>query len=139
MMGLNPAQRNSVTIALRRMEQTLANLSHQAGQDETGILYRRRLSLSAAEQEKMRSLIASARQEIAALAERFQLEAEEEDGRHTAAAHLSYIWTMLEDIRPRKLKRYGEVDPALAESLEPGLDRLIALTVALKRLLAPEG
>lgn len=138
-MSLNPAQRNSVAIALRQTEQVLADLLHQAGRCDSGILYRSRLALSDAEKEQMQALIASAKEEIATLAERFHLEAEEEDERRTAVARLSYIWTVLEDIRPDKLQRYGEVAPTLRESLEPSLDRLIALTLTLGRLLAAEG
>jgi len=138
-MGLNPAQRNSVTIALRVMEQTLANLTRQAGRSETGILYQSSLPLSNGERDQMQTLVEAARREIAALAERLQLEATKEDGRCSAAAHLSDAWTMPEDIRPAKLSRYGKVDPDLLESLEPGLDRLITLSLALERLLASEG
>ncbi len=103
-----------------------------------GILYQSSLPLSNGEREEMQALVNAARQEIAALAERLQLDATEEDGRRSAAAHLSYVWTILEDIRPTKLRRYGEVDPDLHESLGPGLDRLIALMLALERLLAAE-
>jgi len=137
-MGLNPAQRSSVTIALRVTEQTLTNLIRQAGRNETGILYQSSLPLSNAEREEMQALVNAARQEIAALVERLRLETTREDGRRAAVAHLSYVWTILEDIRPAKLKRYGEVDPDLHESLGPGLDRLIALMSALEHLLAGE-
>jgi hypothetical protein len=40
----------------------------------------------------------------------------------------------LEEIRPDRLKRYGAVDPALNETLSPGLERLIELVRAIQTL-----
>jgi hypothetical protein len=51
---------------------------------------------------------------------------------------MSLAWVSLEEIRPRRLRRYGAVDPTLSATIEPRLDHLAQLVRAIQ-VLASEG
>jgi hypothetical protein len=44
---------------------------------------------------------------------------------------LSYLWEVFEDTKSDKLKRYGDVDPALKNKLDPLLTNLMELMTKL--------
>jgi hypothetical protein len=49
-------------------------------------------------------------------------------------AQLSVDWANLSDVRAAKLRRYGEVDPRLADLLDADVDRLAQLALSLSTL-----
>ncbi len=92
--------------------------------EESGILYRRRLGLSPEQRAVMREQIASALAQIATLADRFGLSADDEDLGAAIAAQMSADWANLCDVRSDKLCRYGEVHPDLAHLLDADISAL---------------
>jgi hypothetical protein len=132
---LNTAQRSSLTIGLRAFEMHLRQAdTWLRGGEERGILYRRSLDLSSEGRAVARAQIAAALAQIAALAERFDLTVTEDDLGAAIAAQMSVDWANLSDARSAKLRRYGAVNPRLADLLDVDLDRLAQLALSLAAL-----
>jgi len=133
---LNTAQRSSLAIVLRMFEGQLrqADAWLQDG-SEDGILYRRVLRLPPEARAALRGQVATALAEIAELAQAFDLEPEEEDLAAAMAAAMSVSWASLCDSRSERLRRFGDVDPALREVLDPRIERLADLALSLASML----
>lgn len=132
---LNAAQRNSLTIGLRAFEMHLRQAdAWLQGVVEHGILYERTLSLSPEQHISARAQIVAALERIAVLTERFDLAATEDDLGATIASQMSVDWANLCDTRSDKLRRYGQVDPRLAEFLDADVDALAQLALSLAAL-----
>jgi hypothetical protein len=132
---LNPAQRSSLTVVLRAFEMHLRQIDvWLQGREERGILYRRSLNLPPALRAVAREQITEALAQIAVLVERFGLTATEDDLGPAIASLMSVDWANLCDTRSEKLRRYGEVDPCLADLLDADLDRLAQLALSLAAL-----
>jgi hypothetical protein len=129
---LNESQFNSLAIVLRLLEQDLRQADEWLqGADETGILYRRKLRLQPERRAVARRHIAAALRQIAELSRQFDLQPVDDSPEATIVSEMSERWANLVDSRSDKLNRYGDVDPRLAQALDPSLDRLIELTLAL--------
>lgn len=132
---LNVAQRRSVEIGLRTVEKHLLEarvwLQHAP---EPGFLQQRRASLTPDQQAAILDLIDVAEGEIARLAGRFNLVANEQEFAAVFIAGMSAAWAILCDLRADKLTRYGEVDQRLADELDPGIELLTQLTLTLANL-----
>jgi hypothetical protein len=136
---LNPAQRSSLTLGLRAFEKDLRQAdAWLLGGEEHGCLYRRSLDLAPERRAAARVQIAGALAQIAALAERFDLAVTEDDLGATIASQMSVDWANLCDTRSNKLRRYGEVDPRLAEFLDADVDALAQLALSLTALQRDE-
>jgi hypothetical protein len=132
---LNAAQRNSLTIGLRSFEADLRRAdAWLQGEGERGILYRRSLDLPPEGRAVARAQIAAALARIATLAEWFDLAVTEDNLGATIAAQMSVDWANLCDTRSDKLRRYGEVDPRLAEVLDADVEALAQLALSLAAL-----
>jgi hypothetical protein len=133
---LNPSQRRSVTVTLRGFENGLRQaLGWLDGRSENGILYRGTLNLSTEKREAMRLEIASALEEIATLSRVLGLDREEEDARGLIRSEMSVAWANLLDTQSKKLRGYGDVDPQLADVLDPGIIHLSSIAIRLANLL----
>lgn len=55
--------------------------------------------------------------------------------RRAAQGALTYLWTVLEDMRPKRLKAYGELERGEAEGIEKHVERLLAQLRELESLL----
>ena len=132
---LNAYQWNSVMLALRSFEETLRQAdAWLEGKEEYGILYQHRLNLSNGKRNAAQKQIAEALEQIAELARRLDLQAVEEDPDGLIHGKLTVSWANLIDTRSQKLRRFGEVDPGLAEVLDPDIDRLVQLAIDLAML-----
>lgn len=130
---LNIPQRSSVAIALRAFEKALrrADAALQGPAEEQGILYRRTMRLPMEKRPAIRQQIALALTEIAEVAQQLGLAVQEDPLESDIAAELSLDWAGLCDVRSAKLKRYGAVDVRLAEALDPHIERLADLALAI--------
>lgn len=137
-MGLNENQRRAVTVSLRLLEERLANVERMIHEDEQGILYSRRVAFTPEQVKHMEAVIAAMRDEIRRVATEFQLPREEQNVARAIAATLEMSWESLEEVRPRRLRNYGSVDPTLKETLEPILKRLIRLLFDLENTASGE-
>ena len=71
---------------------------------------------------------------IASVAETHGLPAEERDSGREIAGLLRISWESLAEIDSRRLGAYGRVDPGLRASLDPTLERMMALVVAIEEI-----
>jgi hypothetical protein len=69
------------------------------------------------------------------LMRRFDLPRTTVDDIRRLVAGLSLSWSQLCDSTSAKLSRFGAIDPALPEALDPDLERLINLVMRMIRLL----
>jgi hypothetical protein len=95
--------------------------------------------LSQEQRVRLSDLVGQARALIATLAERFGLKHETSDLAREAHGRLVGMWTALEDTRSRKLRRYGRVDPALSAALDPEIQKLVDLVLAMDEVLFARG
>jgi len=135
---LNRSQRMAVATTLRRAEWTLRHALIDLDAREQGILYGRSAEVSGEQRAQMEPEIARGLDEIARLAGRLDLPAQDIDHRAVMMGQLSILWSDLEDTHAEALRRYGEVTPGLAGALDPGIDALIGLVDRLLGLLADE-
>jgi hypothetical protein len=134
---LNRSQRISVAVTLCALEMTLRQaLAEQA--NEEGILYRRNGMLPSEQQAQIHELIQAALVEIALLAKELDLPVEVQNSRNDLWGKLAIQWADLQDIRPEKLVRYGEVAPELEVVLTPPLQRLGNVITRLRNALESE-
>ena len=132
-MNLNPGQERAVTIRLRLLEERLAIIGRLMDQDEHGRLYRRdRAPVSAEQRARMEALIVEIRVEIARVADTFHLASEEQDAARRIVGLLGITWESLGDIRAGRLGGRGDVDPGIHELLNPSVERLMQLVLALQ-------
>lgn len=55
--------------------------------------------------------------------------------RRAAQGALTYLWTVLEDLRPKRMKAYGELERGEAEEVEKHVERLLAQLRELENLM----
>ncbi len=135
---LNRYQRSAVAHTLRTLELTLRGALSEAGRREQGILYRRDGALSEEQAGEIERLIDAGLREIDALAQTLALPTEAFSNRTALLGQLNVLWVDLHEIRAESLRGYGQVNPDLALTLNPRIERLIELVTALMNLLQAE-
>ena len=133
-MPLNEYQRSSLQVSLKLLEKMLMEIEVLLNPETEGTLYRRILDIHTDRRSQILAISQDARREIAELATIFDLKREEMPVHQIIVANLSRVWADLEDTRPTTLARYGDVDPALKDTLDPRIDRLIKLVLAMEAL-----
>lgn len=133
---LNDSQKFSIFVTLRTLEERL----HEAdawlqGEEENGRLYHRTLTLPPEQREQARQRIAEALRVIDDLASMLDLDATSDNAGDHIRAGLSESWANLCDIRAKKLRRYGEVHPALSAVLDEPVEHLAQLALAIASLM----
>ncbi len=138
-MRLSPNHERAVSIRLRVLEERLALVRYLMDVDEQGVLYRRdHAEFTPDQRTRIESLMATLHAEIAGLAEALRLRCEDQDAAGKIVGLLAMTWQSLGDIRARSLRGHGEVDPGLAERLDPAVERLMDLVLRLERAAARE-
>jgi len=135
---LNRSQTNALTVTLRNLERALLDVESLCSDDtneQTGILLRRSNPLTPSQRTELATQLAEARRGLGLLAEQFALPTQVEDEARAARSKLVISWATLEDIKSRKLGRYGKVSAALEEDLDPQINRLIEVVNAMERIL----
>ncbi|MCL4393756.1 MAG: hypothetical protein M1482_02910 [Chloroflexi bacterium] len=125
-------QRRAVTVSLRLLEERLANVDRMIHEGEQGTLYSRPVPFTVGQVTQMEALIAAMRDEIRRVAAEYELPSEEQNAARAIVGALAMSWESLEEVRPRRLRNYGSVDPGLKETLEPRLKHLIRLLFDLQ-------
>lgn len=140
MMALNEPQRRRLEVTLGLIEQRLRELEllYLSGADPSGELVLVENDLTEAEVEALTTLIGEMRQRIGRLRAEFELRPQQRHLRRILAALFSFFWSILHDCRSEKLGGTGRVDPALRQTLDPGLDDLIQLTQSMSRVIQRE-
>ena len=132
---LNPTQKNLLRITLRRFEENL--LHAQAwldGNEEKGVLYQRKLTLSKKAREQAEPQIKAALDLIEKVSHDFDLPTESENSAALVSAEMSISWADLLDSRASELKRSGRVHPELSGVLDPSIQTLATIALALRTI-----
>lgn len=131
---LNSHQRQALAITLRQLERTLRGIVRDLSNEEQAILYRSVITLPEERRSQVKQLAETALERIAWLAHRFELPQKTYDNSASLRGPLALLRSDLHDAHAAKLKRFGEVDPALETELDPSLDELITILFEITRL-----
>jgi hypothetical protein len=130
-MGLNANHRRVLEVRLQSLERDLLQarwLMRQPPEDGVLVHYR---PIPSEVRARIEKLVDRMLAEIAALANRFGFQPKVEDIGNSVSAEMVVAWADLNDMRSSKLRGYGEVDPALAETLDPHIEQLIKLSYVI--------
>lgn len=139
-MTLNANQARAVAIRLRLLEERLALVRHLMDVNERGTLYRRdRAAFTPGQRARIEALMAEVQAEIASVTVSFGLPAEEQDAARRIVGLLAMTWQSLGDIRAGSLGAHGAVDPGLRQTLDPSVERLLELVLAMEKAASGSG
>ncbi len=133
---LNQSQRTSLSITMRHLETAVESIEQLLERDRRGILKRTTTDLSSKRRDTARRMLTAVRDEIRVLTAEFDLDVEVQNGLKIAVALLAHSWEGLEDARSENLRRYGAVDAALKDNLDPHIERLINLVLSLEQFIS---
>ena len=128
-MALNLSQKRALEVQLRNLEQVLYRVGHRIRERPEEGLLTHHIPVSETVRRRFEALIEQMHEELAVLIRQFELQPKAVDSRSYINATMALTWSSLNEVLSSKLKRYGEVDPALSESLDPCLNRLIDLAL----------
>ncbi len=75
------------------------------------------------------------KERIRLLSEKLHLEKRRTETTSETLARLAYCWEILQDAKTKHLKRFGEPEGGLEEILDPQIDAIVDLLLAIERLL----
>ena len=130
---LNENHRRSLATVLRRVELAAWRLEDRLTRETSPHLALTRFTdpPDSAQRAALLRLVKHVRQEVVKLAADYRLEVAEESFVRNVMGEFTLLWCDLEDSRPQKLRRYGEMHPQAGDVLGPQIDRLIALLLAI--------
>ena len=137
-MALNDSQKRALEVQLRNLEQVLYRVGHRIRERPEEGLLTHYIPVPETVRRRFEALIEQMHEELAVLIRQFELQPKAVDSRSYINATMALTWSSLNEVLSSKLKRYGEVDPALSESLDPCLNRLIDLALQVAEV-AREG
>jgi hypothetical protein len=137
-MALNDSQKRALEVQLRNLEQVLYRVGHRIRERPEEGLLTHYIPVPETVRRRFEALIEQMHEELAVLIRQFELQPKAVDSRSYINATMALTWSSLNEVFSSKLKRYGEVDPALSESLDPCLNRLIDLALQVAEV-AREG
>ena len=133
-MALNHSQKRALEVQLRNLEQVLFRVGHFIRERPEQGLLTHYIPVPETMRPRFEALIEQMHEEIALLVRQFELQPKAADSRSYINAKMALTWSSLNEMLSSKLKRYGEVDPALSESLDPCLNRLIDLALRIAEI-----
>jgi len=122
-------------IVVEKLLHEICNDLVQNGDHTTSILYAKINDVDPRSAKKLLNLTESMLDVIRQIKEKFDLGSNQESIRSLVYSRLSEIWTILEDLRPEKLKAYGQMSKADSELLRPYILRLLCMLDDIFRLL----
>lgn len=132
---LNDAQHISLRIVMRLIEEKMRAIDRQlANPEEHGLLFEVRNDITPDTERALRQPIQEVYTLIGALKEQFALPLETELASREILKGLPQLWVMLQESDAKGLQRFGAVDPALAQVLDPQICRLARLMLELERI-----
>jgi hypothetical protein len=105
------------------------------GYEENGILYSYKLILPEENRKQARQEINTALGLIEKLSHRFNLAKEINGAASMLRGELTVNWANLLDTRPKKLGRYGKVNPELAQVLDSDIQKLAEIAQLLSAII----
>jgi hypothetical protein len=137
-MSLNPSQLNALGVVLEQLERTLDEFEHLLDSPPAGVTYVVEVDFAPATVQQIHEKCRALREQIAEVAATFDVSRRHINVRRVIAGDMAIAWVNLQDLRPSRLRGYGDVDPSLTETLAPRLEKLGELATAI-RDLASEG
>jgi hypothetical protein len=122
-------------IVVEKLLHEICNDLVQNGDHTTSILYAKINDVDPRSAKKLLNLTESMLDVVRQIKEKFDLGSNQESIRSLVYSRLSEIWTILEDLRPEKLKAYGQMSKADSELLRPYILRLLCMLDDIFRLL----
>lgn len=123
---LNNAQKNSLTVTLRLLEERINSLKNLLNEQQFSHILNSYINDQTLEQRvqingSYNQMLAS----IERIKEKFDLPVKTSSYSSYLKAFFGYFWALLLDAKTDKLVRYGEVAEELKEELDPLIDELI--------------
>jgi len=133
-LALTEPQRRIITTSLRCVEERLLTCRRLVRGEEgrNARFVTMRDQYTAGRAEELALLIDGLLDAVYALGDRIGAVPQRRSTKRSVSAQLSSAWEMLEDLRPKRLKGYGTVDPATAPELESFVQ---ATTECVRRIL----
>jgi hypothetical protein len=103
--------------------------------EQKTILYKKEDDIDICAKPAMIKIIASMLTEIKGIKEEFGLEADVDYTSKNTAASISEMWVLLEELKARRLKAYGDVSDAEKNLIEPHVMKLLEELEEIERLL----
>jgi hypothetical protein len=133
---LNEHQHRVLSVTFGTVELYLRSIEKMlSAEDFNGILCGWENNVSSSQKDLLAAKISEAMERIRMLSEQFSLEKTREYARQNILAKLSYCWEILQGVKAKRLKGYGEVDSSLEHTLDPQIDMLVALLREMQSLL----
>ena len=130
---LTEGQRRSLGTILRRLELAVWQMEEMLMQETPPDLTLTRVTNRPASLplDALFRLARCIRQEISSLAANYGIASEEVKQMQTLSAQFTLLWADLQNVHPEQLRSYGSVHPRLQEQLEPQVQRLAHLVLAV--------
>lgn len=123
---LNNAQKNSLTVTLRLLEERILDLKQLMRERQLkGLLFRFENDISSEQLDQLRQSFDRILELIAQLKKKFNLADKTMTLSSQLNAFTSHFWSLLMDEKSKKLGRYGEVKTGLKEELDPLIKKLL--------------
>jgi len=124
---MNENHRRGISVTLSMLDKALCEFDHWAkGCEVHSVLYEIRNTLSRSQCELIVAEVAVMKTKLREIRNELRLDASVRFVDKMILGSCSILWASLIDLEGRRLRRYGEVPPGLAEYLDP-------LAVALSR------
>jgi hypothetical protein len=106
------------------LERAAREVIRRLRDDSSESLVRTRRDVSAEDRTALEAEAEGLIGEAAYLIRAFRLDPPEESLAGVLNGRLSVLWSDAEELRPKRLKAYGPVDPSVTEPLESAIDRI---------------
>lgn len=142
--GLSENHQRGLTTALVLLDEMLCEIEHFAqGRQYRSVFYVERNRLSPDHRTRLAAEVGRMRRLLRELQEDLELKPTIEDPARKIWGHASGFWEVLVEAQSPYLRRYGDVPPALANYLDPRLEKLIShlgtiVDIARQAMAAPE-
>lgn len=133
---LNKDQKKGLTIALRIVEENMQKIE-QLLENKTyeGILYDTKCCVTPDVKEEILKRVSFLKARINYISDMFVLEKEYREGLRKIFGILPSCWEIIENVKSKRLKRYGDVQDGLDNALDPQLNRITDLILEMEHLL----
>lgn len=133
---LNKDQKRGLTIAIRLVEEKMQNIGHILNSEiHKGILYDTNCNIAPEIKEDMLKRVSLVKDRIKILSNLFALEKEYREGVRQIFGILSSGCEIVENVKSKRLKGYGDVQSGLDKVLDPQLNRIADLILEMEQLL----
>ncbi|MBI2471647.1 MAG: hypothetical protein HYV59_10465 [Planctomycetes bacterium] len=133
---LKKDQKRGLTIALRVVEENMQNIERILNSEtHKGILYDTKCTITPEIKEEMLKRVSLVKDRIKILSNLFALEKEYREGLRKIFGILPSCWEIIENVKSKRLKRYGDVQDGLDNVLDPQLNMITDLVLEMEQLL----